>query len=151
MTTAELLQTMRDALAVDPHLHAWCLDQFGKAPSVHLGIDENDPPTDGDYPVVALVGVEQVRGESAREIEWRVILGVGVVNPEIVQSGIVRTQTGLLQAETLRELSENALYRARLCDVDSAGDASSESYHPLYVSYTTVSIRHLKSTRKGLP
>jgi len=151
MTTAEVLQAIRDALAGDAALNAWCVEQFGKAPSVFLGIDENRPPAEEDYPLVALVGIEQVRGQDRRELEWRVFLGVGVVNDEITESGTVRTSTGFLHAETLRELAENALYRARLCDPESAGDASGESYHPLYVSYTTVAVRALKTTRRGLP
>lgn len=151
MTTTEVLQAMSNALADDAALNSWCTVQFGKQPSVFLGIDENRPPAEEDYPVIALVGVEQARGQDRRELEWRVFLGVGVVNDEIAQSGSVRTRTGFLQAETLREFAENALYRARLCDTESAGDASGESYHPLYVSYTTVTVRALKSTRRGLP
>lgn len=151
MTTTEVLQAMSNALADDAALNSWCTAQFGKAPSVFLGIDENRPPAEEDYPVIALVGVEQARGQDRRELEWRVFLGVGVVNDEIIQSGSIRTRSGFLQAETLREVAENALYRARLCDIESAGDASGESYHPLYVSYTTVTVRALKSTRRGLP
>ena len=151
MTTVEVLQAMSNALADDAALNSWCTEQFGKAPSVFLGIDEIRPPAEEEYPVIALVGVEQARGQDRRELEWRVFLGVGVVNDEITQSGSLRTRTGFLQAETLRELAENALYRARLCDTESAGDASGESYHPLYVSYTTVTVRALKSTRRGLP
>lgn len=151
MTTTEVIQAVSNALVGDTTLNSWCTAQFGKAPSVFLGIDENRPPAEEDYPLIAVVGVEQVRGQDRRELEWRVFLGVGVVNDEITQSGSVRTRTGILQAETLRELAENALYRARLCDTESAGDASGESYHPLYVSYTTVTVRALKSTRRGLP
>lgn len=151
MTTTEVLQAMSNALANDAALNSWCTEQFGKAPSVFLGIDENRPPAEEDYPVIALVGVEQARGQDRRELEWRVFLGVGVVNDEIIQSGSIRTRSGFLQGETLREFAENALYRARLCDTESAGDASGESYHPLYVSYTTVTVRALKSTRRGLP
>jgi len=151
MTTAEVLAAIRNAVAADATLTAWCMEQFGKAQTVLLGIDENRPPAEEDYPVVAIAGIEQVRGQARRELEWNVFLGVGVVNAEIAESGNMRTCTGMLQAETLRELAENALYRARLCDTESAGDASGESYHPLYVSYTTVTVRALKSTRRGLP
>lgn len=150
-TTSNVLQAVLNALACDADMHAWCVETFGRGPSVHLGIDENRPPAEDDYPLVALVGVEQVRGQDRRELEWKIFLGVGVVNDSIAQSGTVLSRTGFLQAETLRELAENALYRARLCDVESSGDASGESYHPLYVSYTTVVVRQLKTTRRAMP
>lgn len=151
MTTAEILVAVRDALAADATLTAWCTEQFGKAQTVLLGIDENRPPAEEDYPVVAIAGIEQVRGQARRELEWNIFLGVGIINSEVAQSENMRTCSGMLQAETLREHAENALYRARLCDVESAGDASGESYHPLYVSYTTVAVRQLKTSRRGLP
>lgn len=151
MTTAEILVAVRNALASDATLTAWCTEQFSQAQTVMLGIDENRPPAETDYPVVAIAGIEQVRGQNRRELEWNLFLGVGVVNSEIANSGSMYTCTGMLQAETLREHVEDALYRARLCDVESAGDASGESYHPLYVSYTTVTVRQLRTTRRALP
>lgn len=155
MTTAEILQAAQAALLADAELTAWCVDQFGSVPTVWLGIDSNQPPAENDYPVVALASVEQSRGGARGEIEWRLMIGVGVINEALVSDGSSRTYTGFLQAEELREHSENALYRARISGlvvgVDSAAEASSESYHPLYVSYTTVLVSALKSTRRGLP
>lgn len=155
MTTAEVLQAAQAALLADSGLTAWCTAQFGRAPTVWLGIDNNQPPAESDYPVVAIATVEQARGLGRGEIGWRVMIGVGLVNDELLSVGLARTYTGFLQAETLRELAENALYRARIpgltVGLDSEAEASSESYHPLYVSYTTMLISALKSTRSGLP
>lgn len=155
MTTAEILQAAQAALIADAELTAWCTAQFSQAPTVWLGIDSNQPPVETDYPVVALASVEQSRGGARGEIGWRLMIGVGVINEALVSSGSARTYPGFLQAEDLRELAENALYRARVAGltvgVDSEAEASSESYHPLYVSYTTVIVSALKSTRRGMP
>lgn len=155
MTTAEVLQAAQAALIADTELTAWCVDQFGQVATVWLGIDSNQPPAESEYPIVAIATVEQARGGGRGEIGWRLMIGVGVINDELVSDGSARTYTGFLQAETLRELSENALYRVRIpgltVGLDSEAEASSESYHPLYVSYTTVMISALKSTRRGLP
>lgn len=155
MTTAEILQAAQAAILADAELTAWCTAQFGHASTVWLGIDSNQPPAESDYPVVALASVEQSRGGGRGEIGWRLMIGVGVINEALVSDGSARTYPGFLQAETLRELAENALYRARVAwltvEVDSDAEASSESYHPLYVSYTTVIVSALKSTRRGMP
>lgn len=155
MTTAEVLQAAQAALLSDTELTAWCVDQFGQVATVWLGIDNNQPPAESEYPIVAIATVEQSRGGGRGEIGWRLMIGVGVINEELDSDGSARTYTGFLQAETLRELAENALYRSRIpgmtVSLDSEAEASSESYHPLYVSYTTVIVSALKSTRRGLP
>jgi hypothetical protein len=154
MTTALILEAIRLALVADSALDAWCRSEFEKAPTVWLGIDEQNPPPEEDYPLVAIVGVDQVRGDARGEIEWHVHLGAGIINAQLVTNGSSRTYPGLTQAETMRELAENATYRAQLggpVNVETTGEASSVSYHPLYVSYTTVVLSGLKSRRKNLP
>lgn len=153
MTTAELLRLMQSTLIADSALGAWCQAELGRAPTIWLGIDEQNPPPEDDYPLVAIVGVDQLRGGARAEIQWQVHLGAGVVNPEITTNLNARSYSGLMQAETLRELAENALYRARLpaVNIESTGEASSVGYHPLYVSYTTVIVSALRSLRKPLP
>ena len=155
MTTADVLLAVQAALLADTELTAWCTVQCGQAPTIWVGINEQQPPVESDYPLVSIAGVEHGRGGSRGEIEWRLHVGVGVVNDELDSDAYGRTYTGFLQAETLREFAEDALFRARIpgltIGVDSSGEAASESYHPLYVSYTTVLVSALKSTRRSLP
>ena len=155
MTTGELLQAVQTALLNDSGVAAWCLDEFGKAPTIWLGLDEQNPPVESDYPLISIVAIDQARGNSRGEIEWQLHLGVGIVNNGLTSAGNGRTYPGMLQAENLRELAENALYRTRISgvsiDVGSSGEASSVSYHPIYVSYTTIAFSGLKSRRHSLP
>jgi hypothetical protein len=151
MTTSQILEATRDALAADTALTDWCVAQFGTAPTILLGLDDKNPPAEDEYPLVALIGVDQERGNARREVDWRLHLGAGVVNSAIVETGSTQTCTGMLQAETLREMAENALYRAGLVDLSTTGESSSESYHPLYVSYSMVTVSQLKSTMRALP
>lgn len=151
MTTVELLEAARDALANDTELSAWCVAQFGTVPTVFLGLDDKSPPEESEYPMVAIIGVDQTRGSSRREIDWRLHMGAGVVNSTVLSVDGKRTYSGMLEAETLREMAENALYRAGLVDLNSTGESSSESYHPLYVSYSVVTVSMLKTTRRAMP
>jgi len=154
MTTALILEALKLALLSDALLDAWCQSEFSKAPTVWIGIDEQNPPPEEDYPLVAIVGVDQARAEDRREIEWQVHFGSGVINTSFESSSNSRIYPGLSQVETMRELAENALYRATFgvpVNIHTSGEASSISYHPLYVSYSTFIVSALKSSRRGLP
>lgn len=151
MTTVELLEAFRDALKNDSALKSWCLAEFNKEPVIYLGLNEEDPPPVDEYPIVAIVGITHSIGESKREITWEVDLGAGVIQEEIVIDEGSKTFKGFLQAETLRRLAEEALYRAKLVTLDSQNEAGNESIYPLFVSYSTVTGALLRTTRQALP
>lgn len=150
-TAADLLDAIRDALAADQALIAWCRQQFSKDPGIWLGMDENNPPKADQYPLIAVIGLTQARGDDKRELVWEITLGVALIQEEIVETGITRTFTGMLQAETLRELAEDALYRARLIGTESDGESATLSHYPLFLSLSTLTFKTLKTTRRGLP
>lgn len=151
MTTTELLLTIQNALATDRGLTAWCTQQFGKAHKVFLGIDEQHPPQADDYPLVVVTGVSQIRGEGQYERQWLVSIGVGLVNETVTTTDSTVTYDGMAQAETMRELAENCLYLERIASMSSEGETASESYHPLYLSYSAVTVKLLKSNRRAMP
>lgn len=154
MTTAELIEQIKTALSSDATLTAWCQQTFGKSQTVCIDVDENNPPNpETDYPIIVVASIQHARGDSSRELCWELEMGVGVVNEtiEVEGDGRSRTLTGFIQVETLRELAENALYRARIADVSTRGATGSSSYYPLFISGTILPIRILKSNRRGLP
>lgn len=151
MNTVRLLETMRDVLAADPAIAEWCMLEFGKPPMVFLEIDQANPPQAEDYPLIAILGVRQMRGDRLDKMEWEVDVGVGVIQPEVIISGSTRTFKGMLQAETLREHAENALYQARVSSLGSSGESMSDSMFPIFMSFTTVTVQAMKSNRRGLP
>lgn len=151
MDTQELLTAIRDALAADEALNAWCKAEFGKEPSILLGIDDKNRPPSQDYPLVAVVGVDQSRGQAGRENIWTIEIGVAVWNDEISETGNTLTRTGFLQAEKLRELAEDAVYLARILPQETHGESHSYSEHPVYAGTSTLVVRQAASSRKGLP
>ncbi|SDU38318.1 hypothetical protein [Desulfobacula phenolica] len=152
MNTAELIEQIRIALSKDSVLTEWCQQTFGKTQTVCIDIDEKNPPEpETDYPVVAVTSIRQVRGDSAREISWELEIGVGVIDEEIITNGNCRTMAGFIKAETLRELAEDALYRARIASLDSNSESGSISLYPLFISGSVIPIKTLKSNRRGLP
>ena len=152
MRTSELLEQIKTVLIGDDLMTAWCIQNFGRAQTIFMDIDENNPPVpDEDYPVIVVTDIRQIRGDSVRDLSWELEIGVGVVNDEISVDGNARTMTGFIQAQALRELAENALYRAGLGDVSSRAESGSASYYPLFIGGSVIPIKILKSNRRAMP
>lgn len=152
MITDELLEAVRSAWVNDATMNAWCLETFGREHSVRIGIDDENPPNpDTDYPIVAVTDIRQVRGDSIREISWELEFGVGIVQRDIEDYIRGKTMTGFVQAEQLREMAEDALYRAKIADVSTNSNSGSYSRYPLFVSGSVIPIKFLKSNRQRLP
>lgn len=151
-TSIELIEQIKAALAGDDLIRAWCIQTFGRAHTVFIDVDENNPPKpEDDYPVIAVTGLSQMRGVSVRELSWELELGVGVVNDEISVDGNARVMTGFGQAHALRELAENAIYRVGLGDVSSRVESGIVSYYPLFISGSVIPIKILKPNRRAMP
>ncbi len=151
-TSMELIEQITSAFAGDDLIRNWCIQTFGRAHTVYIDIDENNPPKpDVDYPVIAVTGLRQIRGLSIRELSWELDIGVGVVNEEVLSDGNARIMTGFGQAHALREMAENAIYRVGLGDVSSVVESGSVSYYPLFISGSTIPIKILKPNRRAMP
>jgi hypothetical protein len=151
-TSIELIEQIKAALADDDYIQAWCTQNFGRIHKVFVDIDEKKPPVpENDYPIIVVIGLNQVRGDSVRDLSWELELGFGVVNKEIIEDGNIKAMTGFSQVQALRELAENALYRAGLGDVSTRAESGSVSYYPLFISGTVIPIKILKSNRRAMP
>ncbi len=153
MNTSELLIKIRDVLMDDPDVSAFCNDNFLKHPCVMLGVDDNSLPEESDYPVIAIAGIRTVRGNAQNIKTWDVDLACGVVQEEIFESGGPGTQTktltGVLQAEELRELAEAAVINAGFAKISITGESGGTSFYPLFMSYTTVTVKSPAVRRKN--
>ena len=151
-TTAELVEMIKTALSTDEALTAWCQQTFGKSHKVCIDVDEKKPPNpESDYPVIAITAIRHRRGESSREIAWEVELGVGVLQREIVIDGNCITMTGFIQAETLRELAEDAIYKTVPINNNSNGESGSISIYPLFISGSVLPLKTIRTSRHGMP
>jgi hypothetical protein len=147
LTASELITAIAAALAADTTLIAWCDAQFGTDLVIYEGA-----PDEADAPCIAILGVSgNSRSDGGTEIIKQVVLGVSVENSEVVTDGYRRTHTGLHQVETMRELAEDAIFRARLGAVAADFVAEPDAHPPLYISYTAIEHRSLKTTRRRLP
>ncbi|MDY0242574.1 MAG: hypothetical protein RBR34_10385, partial [Rhodospirillaceae bacterium] len=70
LTTSELIEKIRDAVANSQEISAWCVSKYGKTPTVFVGIDIENPPAETDYPVIVIEGVAEAYGNSQSMIAW---------------------------------------------------------------------------------
>lgn len=152
MKTNELIEQIKDVLSSDANITTWCEQTFGKKHLVCIDIDENRPPDPvEDYPVIIITDIRQVRGDSNREKTWEVDIGVGVMQENIEIKDNTRTLTGFVQAETFRELAEDALYKAGIVKLNTNSETGSISCYPLFISGSTILVSILKSMRQPMP
>ncbi|MBU0995967.1 MAG: hypothetical protein KJ737_26025 [Proteobacteria bacterium] len=151
MTTAELLKEIQKSIVYDKTIDAWCKFTFDSYPTCYLGIDEQNPPVLDDYPIIAIVGVTQNRSDSTRELSWDIDLGVGIISEAVTEVEGSKTYEGFLLAEELREKAENAILCLKPARISATGEAGTISYHPLYVSYSTINVKLKRGSQESLP
>ena len=151
MMTSDLLKEIASSIAGDKALRDWCKATFDSVPTCYLGIDELNPPAPADYPIIAIVGVTQNRSDSNRDLSWDIDLGVGIISETVSAEEVSKTYDGFLLAEDLREKAENAIFGIKSARITTTGEASSISYHPLYVSYSTINVKLKRGSQESLP
>lgn len=150
--TAALLEKIRDALAADTELIAWCSANLASTPTIQLDFDEEQELEADCYPFVGVLTVQHDSDIHQRRATFTMRMLVAVrnsaLNSEIASVDIagaptsvkVRTYPGRLQAESLREQVINALYRGQLGKVSIVSDDMSHTYIPKFYSPLTVTI-----------
>ncbi len=82
-----LIAAIRDALATDVALTAWCNTNYGQPQSIFVGVDQRKPPNEDDYPCIHLFPLSKASGYDLTEEANGVGLTCGVVN-EAETSGL---------------------------------------------------------------
>ncbi len=73
-----LIQALRDGIADNSAVKAWCQATYGKDHKVYLGIDQDNPPAETAYPLVSLYPLSKKGGlfEERKTHEFGVSLGI---------------------------------------------------------------------------
>ncbi len=126
----------------DEVLNTWCLEEFQKAPTLYIGIDEDNPAPLEDYPVIALTGIGSEIGTGRGAVDIFLDVGCGVVDSEILRgaSGKSRIHVGMALAENLRSHAESALFCGGLGKLTAEGGSGRIISYPTYVSLSTLTL-----------
>ena len=154
MDATEFMTELADRLSNDKDIVAWCVEKFGRGPTIFLGIDENAPPEQDDYPSIAISGVSRAMTQNHYQKSWDIGIGIGIYEETISSSEIAHGSAtvilkkfdGFLLAEAFIDLIEKCIIRK--FKVTFQGEHSTVSYYPLFVSYTTATIEQIVNMRR---
>jgi hypothetical protein len=147
MDLAEMTAAVRDAIKADQTIASWCQQKYGRQHKVYVGIDDENPPAEEDYPLVAIIPFEHRWGLKSRLEEARAILVCGVVQKAVTSSGNVVEMVGISEVETLRRMVEERLFKAGLLLADSTADSLSGYFFPAFASAAEITIETKLSSR----
>jgi hypothetical protein len=150
ITTADMLVSVRNAIAADTALIVWCQANYAKAPAVYLGFDDDDPPDSTHYPLIQIINAVRQRGADKHRSVWDVEISIFIENTGKVSVSGGVTYTGFLHAETLKELVENALYKSKMAHIDSTGASATFSSYPEFEAVTKIRITLVADARSGI-
>lgn len=147
----DILALIQETLAANTDIEYYSQQKYSKSCRVFVGIDEDNPPKQEDYPVIIIFSVNRAeRGESSKFVVYEAVIGVGVVNESCVVDGKKTTYIGMAEAERLRELVEAALFGKVAHKTDVQGQTSSEIIFPLFRSDTVIKLSFIQTSQSGI-
>lgn len=151
--TAALLAALRNALAADVDLVSWCVEHFGRPPTIQIDFDEEDSIDADSYPFIGMLAVAHHTAINAAEQAWTIPMIAAVHKTGVTISTAtldigaseavsvpLRTYEGRALAETLREKALAAIFRGRIGKITVSGDDMSHTYHPRFFSPFTINV-----------
>ncbi len=149
MTQQELISAITQTWLSDEPLTAFCQTNYGKSPTIYIGLNVFDPPAQETYPVLVIDGITRKSGIGSNKTVYAVELGAALINESIKRNSDNTTieLEGFTHVKTLIELSENALINARIGKIDWAGESGSVSEHPIHVGFSSITIEVINSRK----
>lgn len=147
--TSTLLQDLQSALANDAEFVTWYQATFNSAPTIQIDVHDLEQIDDDDFPFVGLFDIVHESGLTRPQQEWSLRVMAGVRNPELTTTVVngckLKTFTGRLQVEALREAVAKALFRGGLqANLKSEGFHIERSFHPKYYSGFNLTVEKVR-------
>jgi len=141
---SDVLTTIRDIIANDQTLKDWCKAKFYQEHTVFLGVDEDNPPDDENYPVIALSYPRLSHGDRSR-IVIEIDMAAGIINEEIEEdsTGRIKTMAGIIDAENFIYKAEKAILSGYLGKTTFKREHLQMSVFPQFISFSTVTVEQL--------
>lgn len=124
-------------LTADAAINAFCMDKYGRAPKVLIGIDERNPPSDQDdtnFPYIVLYPGPVVEGLNQTSYTYTISAGWVVYQENKTTSGQITSYNGIEECSALGQLIYKAVGMANedypITNVDKK--AILTAYQPQY-------------------
>jgi len=143
----EILITVRDVLKDDADLTAWCVANYGAKQNIYCGINNEDPPNDSKYPLLAIFYVSRRKSANVSVISYAIELAAVVKDNDVTEAENSFTYEGILHVAEFRELAELAIEKsqAKFGKVDFNSDTWDEMLFPIFTSNTIIEFERPKN------
>jgi len=147
---SSVITAIRTAWQNDADILSFCQENYGSKPFIFIGMDEQNPPQENYYPIIAALEFRTRGGGSSGRTIYEIEIGCGVLNKNIETDETNRTfiYTGVFRAEKLRTLAFDALVKNNFGKITVKGDTGQASNFPMFISGMTVSIEVINSNRR---
>lgn len=78
-----IIQKWRDVLYADPAIYAYCLAQYGRPPTIYVGVPRISPPTAANCPYIVIRPGSKVEGTAHAENAYAVAVGWSILADDI--------------------------------------------------------------------
>lgn len=124
-----LLQALRDGIADDSATKTWCNTNYGQDHKVYVGLDQDNPPDQNNYPIVSVYPLSKRGGYSADEVNHQFGIMVGIYDTSLATGGKTNVveYKGVQNVEAFRKLVAAAIKTAvttvRIAEVEIVYEA----------------------------
>lgn len=142
-----------NAVAADAAVDSFCQQAYGRGPSLIHGIDPENPPGQGAYPIVAVTDAVRSTSLARNAEEYTLGFLVAVNNETVTTAGGLTTYRGMVEAGDLSELVEAAviaMLRRRFPRISLEAETGVESDYPLFAGLITITAAAAGSSRTPL-
>ena len=148
--TAGLLLAIQNGLASNDALAGWCLEQFGRTPTVQLDFNDHKITRPVETPLISINKIRNSGALGKHINQYQLVLEVVVASNEVDENGRVTTESGhqvrtvtyqgRLLAEEFRDRVIAVLYGLYLGQLEYGSDSLGYTEHPNYHSPFTIQI-----------
>jgi len=134
-------------------VQAFCQAAYGRGPTLIYGIDPENPPGQGSYPIVTVVSAVRGASLARNAAEYNLGFLVAVNNDALTTSGGVTRYTGMVEAGDLAELVEFAVVgqlRQQFPQITIDAEIGIESDYPLFGGVITITATAAGSRRASI-
>ena len=109
ITYSDILQKMRDVLANNQELQDWCQVNYGKQPTIFVGIDERNPPGKKNCPLIILRLDDSEIGKETKQHEYKILVDWAVLDESVTKNDNIIEYRGVYQADAMGQIIWRAL------------------------------------------
>lgn len=101
---SDIMSKWRDALQASQPIQNFCMAQYNKAPSIFVGINGKQPPTENDCPLIILYPGTKAEGLELQEYTYNLAIGWTILQDAVTVTNNVTEYHGITECDALGQL-----------------------------------------------